>query len=308
MSVHSIGKAETNNVNETGADKRELLLGAHVSITGGIEKALLRGNKLGCRTIQIFTKNANRWQERFFTQAEIDLYRDIKNRTGIEPVIAHNSYLINLATIGAELYKKSIQAMERELERCEMLEIRHLVIHPGSHQGSGEEWGITKIVQALNDIHERTRGFSVTIALEMTAGQGTSLGYRLEQIAQIINRVEEGSRLAFCLDTCHAFAAGYELRSEADYDRFIRKIDGTIGLEKLKIIHMNDSKNDCSSRVDRHEDIGKGMIGEEPFRWIMNDERLKHIPKIIETPGLGKIKDYRKDEQNLSLLRSMVKD
>jgi deoxyribonuclease-4 len=308
MSVHSSGRTETIRVKEPGVAKRELLLGAHVSIAGGIEKALLRGEQLGCRTIQIFTKNANRWQERSFRQAEIDLYRDIKNRTGIEPIIAHNSYLTNLATIGAELYKKSIYAMVQELERCETLGVRYLVVHPGSHQGSGEERGITKIVHALNEIHETTKGFAVAIALEMTAGQGTSLGYRLEQIAQIMNRVEEGSRLAFCLDTCHSFAAGYELRSKADYDRFFRDIDGTIGLEKLKVIHLNDSKGDCGSRVDRHEDIGKGMIGEEPFRWIMNDERLEDVPKIIETPGLGKIKDYRKDEQNLNLLRNMVED
>lgn len=293
---------------EPGIAKRELLLGAHVSIAGGIEKALIRGEQLGCRTVQIFTKNANRWQERSFRQAELDLYRDIKNRTGIEPVIAHNSYLVNLATIGAELYKKSINAMVQELERCEMLGVRYLVVHPGSHQGSGEERGIEKIVHALNEIHEVTKGFNVAIALEMTAGQGTSLGHRLEQIALIMNRVEESPRLAFCLDTCHSFAAGYEMRSQADYDRFIRDIDGTIGLERLKVIHLNDSKGDCGSRVDRHEDIGKGKIGDEPFRWIMNDERLKDIPKIIETPGLGKIKDYRKDEQNLNLLRSMIED
>lgn len=293
---------------EPGIAKRELLLGAHVSIAGGIEKALIRGEQLGCRTVQIFTKNANRWQERSFRQAELDLYRDIKNRTGIEPVIAHNSYLVNLATIGAELYKKSINAMVQELERCEMLGVRYLVVHPGSHQGSGEERGIEKIIHALNEIHEVTKGFNVAIALEMTAGQGTSLGHRLEQIALIMNRVEESPRLAFCLDTCHSFAAGYEMRSQADYDRFIRDIDGTIGLERLKVIHLNDSKGDCGSRVDRHEDIGKGKIGDEPFRWIMNDERLKDIPKIIETPGLGKIKDYRKDEQNLNLLRSMIED
>jgi deoxyribonuclease-4 len=304
--VHSNGGTETIRVNESGVDKQELLLGAHVSIAGGIEKALLRGEQLGCNTVQIFTKNANRWHEKSFKQSEIDLYRDIKNRTGIGPVIVHNSYLINLATIGAELYKKSISAMVHELERCEMLGVRYLVVHPGFHQGSGEERGIEKIVHALNEIHEETKGFDVAIALEMTAGQGTSLGYRLEQIAQIMNRVEEESRLTFCLDTCHSFAAGYELRSKADYDRFLKDIDGTIGLKKLKVIHLNDSKGDCGSRVDRHEDIGKGMIGEEPFRWIMNDERLKYIPKIIETPRLKRSKDLKNDMLNLALLRNFV--
>jgi deoxyribonuclease-4 len=253
--VHPSGGAETIRVDDPGVDKQELLLGAHVSIAGGIEKALLRGEQLGCNTIQIFTKNANQWKEKSFRQAEIDLYKYIEKRTGIGPVIAHNSYLINLATIGAELYKKSIHAMLHELERCEILGIRYLVIHPGSHQGSGEERGITKIAHALNEIHETTKGFTVSIALEMTAGQGTSLGYRLEQIVQIMNRVDEGSRIACCLDTCHSFAAGYELRSKADYDKFFRDIDGTIGLEKLKVIHLNDSKGDCGSRVDLKNDM-----------------------------------------------------
>jgi len=308
MMVHSSGRVETIKVKESGIAKREILLGAHVSIAGGIEKALLRGKQLGCNTIQIFTKNAHQWKGKSFRQAEIDLYKDIEERTGITPVIAHNSYLINLATIGAELYRKSIHAMVHELERCEMLGVRYLVVHPGFHQGSGEERGIEKIVHALNEIHKETKGFTVAIALEMTAGQGTSLGYRLEQIAQIMNRVEEGSRLTFCLDTCHSFAAGYELRSEADYNRFLEDIDETISLKKLKVIHLNDSKGDCGSRIDRHEDIGKGMIGEDPFRWIMNDKRLKGVPKIIETPGLVKIKDYCKDEQNLELLRSITED
>lgn len=307
-SVYSSGKSEPNGVNERGVDTREILLGAHVSIAGGIEKALLRGEQLGCNTIQIFTKNANQWKEKSFRQAEIDLYKDIEERTRIAPVIAHNSYLINLATIGAELYKKSIHAMVHELERCEILGIRYLVIHPGSHQGSGEERGITNIAHALNEINEMTKGFNVTIALEMTAGQGASIGYRLEQIGQIMNRVEEESRLAFCLDTCHSFAAGYDLRLKADYDTFFRDIDETVGFEKLKIIHMNDSKRECGSRVDRHEDIGKGMIGVEPFRWIMNDEKLKHIPKIIETPRLKRSTDHKNNMLNLSVLRNFVQN
>jgi len=277
------------------------LLGAHMSISGGLKRALLRGHDLGCNTIQMFTKSSVQWKERFLEEQEVAKFREIRKRVNINPVISHNSYLINLASADEGLYKKSIDAMLHEMQRCELLGVNYLVIHPGSHRGRGEEYGIEKIVCALNMIHERTKGYNVKIALETTAGQGTALGYRLEQIAQIIKSTEDASRLAFCLDTCHSFAAGYELRTEAGYERLFNEIEEITGMEKLKVIHLNDSKADCGSRIDRHENIGRGMIGERPFRWIMSDERLKDIPKIIETPGLGK--DLEKDRENLDLLR-----
>jgi len=191
------------------------------------------------------------------------------------------------------------------MQRCELLGVNYLVIHPGSHRGHGEEYGIKKIAHALDRIQERTKGYRVKITLEITAGQGTTLGYRLEQIVQIIKKVEESSRLAFCLDTCHAFAAGYELRTAEGYEGLLKEIEEMIGINKLKVIHVNDSKNDLGSRIDRHENIGKGMIGKKPFQWIMSDERLKDIPKILETPGFGK--DLEKDRVNLDLLRSFVR-
>ncbi len=277
------------------------LLGAHMSISGGLKKALLRGYDLRCNTIQMFTKSSVQWKERFLEEQEVAGFREIRKRVNINPVISHNSYLINLASPDEGLYKKSIDAMLHEMRRCELLGVDYLVMHPGSHRGRGEEYGIEKIVCALNMIHERTKGYKVKITLETTAGQGTALGYRLEQIAQIMKSTEETSRLAFCLDTCHSFVAGYELRTEAGYERLLNEIEEITGMEKLKVIHLNDSKADCGSRIDRHENIGRGMIGEKPFRWIMSDERLKDIPKIIETPGLGK--DLEKDRENLDLLR-----
>ena len=281
------------------------LLGVHMSISGGLEKALLGGRDLGCNTIQMFTKNASQWRERYLEESEIAEFKEVRKKVNINPVISHNSYLINLASADDELYEKSIDAMLHEMQRCELLGVNYLVIHPGSHRGHGEEYGIKKIVHALDRIHERTRECRVKITLEITAGQGTTLGYRVEQIAQIMKRVKESSRLAFCLDTCHAFAAGYELRTAEGYKGLLKEIEEMIGMENLKVIHVNDSKKDLGSRIDRHENIGEGMIGKELFQRIMCDERLKDIPKILETPGFGK--DLEKDRVNLNLLRSFVK-
>ncbi len=279
------------------------LLGAHISIAGGIEKSLIRGYDLGCNTIQIFTKNSRGWRERYLERAEIDAFHETIKKTCIDPIISHGSYLINLASTDNETHRKSINAMLCEMERCELLNIAYLVMHPGSHKGSGELSGIEKISDSINLIHQKTAGCSVKILLEMTAGQGTSLGYRLEHIAEIIERTEEKSRIGFCFDTCHAFAAGYELRIKSSYEKILKDIEEITGTEKLMVIHLNDSQNDCGTRVDRHDHIGQGLIGKRPFRWIMNDERLKNIPKIIETP-----KAKSKDKDNLKLLRSFCGD
>lgn len=282
------------------------LLGAHMSIAGGIQNALRRGYELQCTTIQIFTKNASQWRERYIEDAEGEAFQALQRELEITPVISHAAYLINLASPFRELYKRSINAVVNEVKRCEALGIPYLVIHPGSHTGCGEERAIELIVDALDVINEKIRPASLTILLEISAGQGTSIGYTIEQIAQIIKGVKEGRRIGFCMDTCHAFAAGYEFRTKASYQRFIRDIDTIIGLEKLRVIHLNDSKSKCGSKIDRHEHIGKGMIGERPFGWIMRDEQLKNIPKIIETPGLGK--DPAHDRINLDLLRKLAKE
>jgi len=273
------------------------LLGAHMSIEGGLEKAILRGDSLGCATIQLFTKNASRWEERTLEKSEISLFRETRKRTGIGPVISHAGYLINLASPDREIYLKSLNAMVNEIRRCEQLGIDLLVLHPGHHRGAGDERGIARAVEALNTIHAETTGAPVKIALETTAGQGTCLGSSFEQIARIMEGVKETSRLAFCLDTCHVFVAGYDLRTKENYHDLFRRIDSTIGKENLMVIHLNDSKREMGSRVDRHENIGAGMIGEGVFRLIMGDSSLAGIPKIIETPA---------DLENLRFLKSFV--
>jgi len=276
---------------------KQPLLGAHMSIAGGLEKALLRGQALGCTTIQLFTKSSNQWKERWLEEAEVQLFREVRTTTGIDPVISHASYLINLASPDEELYTKSLDAMVSEIRRCEQLGIDHIVVHPGFHKGCGETWGIERIAGALDRIYADTAGAGVRIALETTAGQGSAIGGDLEQIARIIERVKENSRLVFCLDTCHMFVAGYDLRTQQNYLDLLRKIDDTVGRKRLRVIHLNDSKREMGSRVDRHENIGDGMIGEELFRLIMGDASLAGVPKIIETPG---------DIENLKLLRSFV--
>ena len=286
--------------------KKVPLLGAHTSIAGGLDKAIVRGRDLGCKTIQIFTKNSNQWKERHLEQGEISAFKAARKELDMGPVIAHSSYLINLASPDDEIYDKSINAVLNEMERCEKLGIEYLVLHPGSHRGSGEEEGLKRIVQAIDRLHQKTGGYKIRIALETTAGQGANLGYKLEQIAQMMESVKDNWRLALCLDTCHVFAAGYELRDEKSYERLFNEVETHIGMEYLKVIHLNDSKKDCGSRVDRHEDIGRGMIGPEPFKRIMQDGRLKDIPKIIETPGAGTDKNSEKDQENLQLLRNFA--
>ncbi|MEA2014891.1 MAG: deoxyribonuclease IV [Thermodesulfobacteriota bacterium] len=273
------------------------LLGAHMSISGGLEKALIRGHELGCNTIQMFTKNSNQWKERVLKESEIQIFREVREQTKINPVISHASYLINLASPDERLYKKSLHAMQNEIHRCELLGINCLVVHPGFHKGYGEAWGISRIKEALNIIHSNTRGVKVRIAIETTAGQGTSLGCSFQQIARVIEGVKENYRLVFCLDTCHIFASGYDVRTRGDYLDLFKTIEATVGMEKLKVLHLNDSIKGLGSRIDRHQDIGKGMIGTETFRLIMKDEVFKDVPKIIETPN---------DIENLRLLSSFV--
>jgi deoxyribonuclease-4 len=277
----------------------EPLLGAHMSISGGLERALLRGSNTGCRTIQLFTKSPNRWKERSLEESEKERFLSLRKKLDINPVISHNSYLINIASPDRHLYDKSLEALLCEMKRCEELEVEYLVMHPGAHKGSGEHRGIEKISEALNAVHQKTEGYRVKIAVENTAGQGTALGYTLSHIGKIFEGVRQRSRLAFCLDTCHIFAAGYDIRKAAGYKRLFEEINDSIGLENLKIIHMNDSGRECGSRIDRHEDIGRGEIGETPFRRIMNDERFLKVPKIIETP-------QRSDRHNLGLLKKFV--
>jgi deoxyribonuclease-4 len=283
---------------------KRLLIGAHMSISGGVFNSLLYGQELGCTTIQIFTKNNSQWNAKELTPEDIKRFFESQKKTKISPVIGHNGYLINLASPKEEVYKKSMESILIELKRAELLRLPYLVMHPGSHLGSGERKGIKRISGSLNRLHQKTKGFKVKILLETTAGQGSSIGYRFEHLAETIEKVKERKRLGVCYDTCHTFAAGYDIRTQKAYQATFKEFDKVIGLSKLKAIHMNDSVRDLGSRVDRHEHIGEGKIGLEGFRLLMNDKRWEKIPKILETP---KEEGTGKDIRNLDVLRSLVR-
>lgn len=281
-----------------------MLTGAHMSISGGVFKAPLRGREVGCQTVQIFTKSSNQWKAKELTEEEVAAFKKNRDDTAIAPIIAHDSYLINLAARDEALWKKSIDAFHEELRRAELLEIPYLVTHPGAHMGAGEEAGLKRLAEAFNILLGRTRGYKVKVAFETTAGQGTSLGYRFEHIAWLLENIEDAQRLAVCFDTCHVFAAGYDLASEASFKKTLEEFDEVIGLGRLKVVHLNDSKKGLGSRVDRHEHIGKGCLGLEPFRFIMNYELFEGLPLILETP---KGPDCKEDVMNLEVLRGLVK-
>ena len=279
-------------------------LGAHMSIAGGAFNAFARGESVGCETIQIFTKSSNQWKAKELTDEDLEKYHDEQKRTKISPVIAHDSYLINLGSPDPALIKKSREAFLIEMERCEMLKIPYLVTHPGSHLNNGEEWGVTRIADSLSWLHQKTDSFKIRIALETTAGQGSNLGYKFEQIASMIEQAGQPERLAVCLDTCHIFAAGYDITTEEAYKQTISEFDRIIGLDRLAVIHFNDAKKGLGSRIDRHEHIGKGEIGKKAFGFFMRDKRFSKIPKLLETP---KGDDGEMDKVNLGILRKLAK-
>ncbi|NLT66149.1 MAG: deoxyribonuclease IV [Acidobacteria bacterium] len=279
-----------------------LLAGAHVSIAGGIHLAFERGVRLDCRTIQVFLKNSNQWKAKELSDVDRALFLEAQKRCSIGPVIAHDSYLINLASPDRQLRARSLAAFIGEMERAAFLGIPCLVMHPGAHMGAGTAAGIRRVVRGLNRALDRV-GPPVKILLENTAGQGTCLGFRFEHLAEIMERVDAPERVAVCFDTCHAHAAGYDIRSEEEYDRTFREFDRLVGISRICVFHVNDSRNDLGRRVDRHTHIGQGMIGLEAFRLLVNDRRFAHVPKIIETPkGTG----IEEDLMNLSTLRSLA--
>jgi deoxyribonuclease-4 len=284
--------------------QRRVLLGAHFSIAGGLDKAILTASEYGCTALQIFTKNATTWKERALSTQEVERFSRAREQTGIKSICSHTSYLINLASPEGSKYDKSLKALEQELVRSSLLSIPFAIMHPGSHMGAGEDQGLQRIAQGINTILERSPNITCRLLLETTAGQGSSLGHTFEQLAHISDLVESKEKIGFCLDTCHVFAAGYDLRGEKDYEVTMQSFDRIIGLNRLYVIHLNDAKRGLASRVDRHEHIGEGSIGAEAFRFIMNDPRLKAIPKILETPK--KKGPIDSDSINLSLLRSLV--
>jgi deoxyribonuclease-4 len=274
-----------------------------MSISGGVDTAFDRGAQIGCDAMQIFTKNNNQWRAAPLKEDAVERYHRRQAETGITPVVAHASYLLNLATPDDALWRKSIEALLIELERCEVLYIPYLIIHPGSHMESGEDAGIARIAEALNVAHERLPDAQVKIALETTAGQGTNLGYRFEQLAAMIEGTEARDRLTVCYDTCHTLAAGYDFRTPEGYAEVFKQFDEVIGLDRLTVFHFNDSKKDMGSRIDRHAHIGEGEVGLDGFRHILNDPRFQETPMLLETP---KSKDMHEDVENLARLRALI--
>jgi deoxyribonuclease IV len=277
--------------------------GAHMSVAGGCSKAFDRAEKAGCDSLQIFTKNSNQWRAKPLTDDEVERWKQREEETSIWPVVAHDSYLINLASPADELWEKSIEAFRIELERCQQLGVRYLVTHPGSHTGSGEEAGLARVAEAINRIYDESPDLDVMTLLETTAGQGTNLGYEFEHLAAITQQVEAKERVGYCLDTCHVFAAGYDIRTPETYDRTMCEFDDVLGLDRLFAFHFNDSKQGLGSRRDRHEHIGDGEIGLDGFRNFVNDPRFKDNPALLETK---KSEDLHEDIENLARLRSLV--
>lgn len=280
------------------------LLGAHCSAAGGVENAPLIAARLGCSAFQLFTGPNRQWRAKRLTKSSIDSFKRNVSDAGIQSVVAHAVYLINLAAPDADVWRRSKQAMVGEVRRAHELSIPWVIVHPGSHKGRGMAWGIKRIAEAINHTFEKTEGMGAGIALEVTAGQGDSIGHRFEELAAVIDLIEDNGRVRVCFDTCHAFAAGYELRTEEGYELTWREFDRELGIRNLIAIHLNDCKSEIASRIDRHTHIGEGKIGLKGFKLIMNDPRFKRIPMIIETP---KAEDYiASDDKNLSLLRRMI--
>jgi deoxyribonuclease-4 len=287
-------------------------LGAHLSIAGGLPRAVDRAQASRCEALQIFTKSAGQWRARSLPADEIARFRERVAETGIHPVVAHNSYLINVATAQPELRAQSIASLGEEIDRADALGLDGLVMHPGSFTSGTEADGLRLIAEALTRLLEARPKVTLRILLEHTAGQGTNLGHRFEHLAEIIHRVGDRDRLGVCLDTCHLLAAGYDICSPEGYRRTFDEFDRIVGLQSIRAFHLNDSKKPCGSRVDRHEHIGKGCLGLEPFRMLLNDPRFADHAMLLETPKLETPESRRRsdadpwDQRNLRTLRRLI--
>jgi deoxyribonuclease-4 len=280
---------------------QKLLYGAHMSIAGGLDKAITTGQSIGCTSIQLFTKSNRQWTATKLTEQEITDFKKATQYSGIDPIVAHTSYLINIGSPKKDIAAKSIESLITELDRCNKLSIPYLVFHPGAHLNTDEQYCLEKIIENINGILESYSDRTMLL-LELMAGQGSTVCYSFEQLAYIYKHVKNKKSIGICFDTAHAWAAGYDFSTFDKYMTMWQQFDNIIGIENLKVIHMNDSKAPWKSYIDRHETIGKGTIGLETFKFFMNDERLFDIPKILETPK----ESLEDDVYNMNILRNLI--
>jgi len=282
------------------------ILGAHMSIAGGYYRAVERAAEVGCDCVQLFTKNNNQWRAKPISDEDVRLFRAALKELKIAHPISHDAYLINLASPDDALWKRSVDAFIVEMRRADLLGIPYVVTHPGAYTTSSERRGLRRIIRALNEIHRQTRGITSKCLLETTAGQGSNLGCRFEHLATILDGVRNPDLLGVCLDTCHVFAAGYAMETEAQYKATMRELNATVGVKQVRAVHLNDSKADFGSRVDRHEHIGRGKMGLAPFRHLLADRRFRKVPMYLETPK-GETNGVAWDVMNLRTLRKLMK-
>jgi deoxyribonuclease-4 len=281
--------------------------GVHASIAGGLHNALLIGKSLGCDCLQIFVKNQRQWEAPPLTAAQIEMWRQTWRENPCSPVVAHGTYLVNLASNDRVIRRRSIKEFAQGIQRCAALGVSGLITHPGSHNGDGETNGIRRVIAALREILGRTAACPTAVLLEVTAGQGSCLGYRFEHLAEMIEGAGGDGRLGLCLDTCHLHAAGYDLASQDGYDRMVGDLLRNVRIEQVRCIHVNDSVKGTGSRVDRHAHIGQGTIGREGFRRLLCDERFAGLPMILETPKEVEGDDRDYDAVNLAVLRGLAR-
>ena len=283
------------------------LLGAHMSMQGGVHRAIERGVGLGCTALQLFTRNNVQWRATPLTEAHCQAFRSVWGASGIGPIVAHANYLIDLASADERVVRLSLDGLIVELQRAAALGLRWVVLHPGCHQGAGDEQGLRQVAELVRRAFDATAGLPAGLLLETTAGQGTSLGWRFEHLAWLLDAIGEPARLGVCFDTCHVFAAGYDLRDEASYAATMAEFDRVVGLRRIHAFHVNDSKRELGSRVDRHAHIGRGRLGLAAFRCLMRDPRFAAVPKLIETPKADAERDDW-DAVNLGKLRRLARE
>jgi deoxyribonuclease-4 len=276
------------------------LIGAHISTKGGLHNVFDRAAAINASAIALFAKNSNQWKGKTMTDEDVQTFASLRN---IEPIVSHASYLINLATTNPEFHAKSIAAMIDELDRAERLGIHGVVLHPGAHLEAGVDPGLDQIARSLDQVHAAIPDHRAVTFLETAAGQGSCVGCTFEELGRIIDAVDEKQRVGICIDTCHIFAAGYEIRTRDGYEQMVEEVERYVGVENVGVFHLNDSKKGLGSRVDRHQHIGEGEIGLEAFRFLLNDERFAKIPKLLETP---KTIETESDRRNIAALRSLL--